>query len=163
MHATARNLNVLRRLNGWAASLGVSGNPRPVLLSDDRSKVGPDATVRWTLTPVGASFEGRYSATAAAFGSSALLTADVFWPTGEQDSASNVYAPDEAADDIKSALSRLALTLLDYSTDPSNPTTVSDAYIRCIGVPEVRTLNAADGFSRRQVVASIMWMQAEND
>lgn len=163
MHATARNLNVTRRLNGWAATLSITGAPRPVYIADDRSLVGPDATVRWVLTPVGTSFEGRYSATAAAFRTTAFLTADLFWPNGEQDSASNVYAPDLAADDIKSALSRLTLTFLDYSTDPNNPTTIPDAFIQCIEVPEVRSLPSSDGYSRRQIVAEVTWIQAEED
>jgi len=163
MHATARDLNITRRLNAWLVALSVTGAPRMVPLGDTIARVGPDATIRWTLTPFATEYAGRYGDTAAAYMTTALLTADLFWPSGEIDHPRDLYQVLAAADDVKGAATRLALSVLDYSSDPASPSTVSDAYIQCTQVPEIRAFPRSNDFVRRSVLIPLTWHQADND
>ena len=155
---TARYANVIARLNNYFADLDIPGVNKAVLAGE--TGFVPQSNqpwVRYSITNVDQKNDGRFNSAQTAQRVEILITADVFFPDGTETQPFNAYAIVDAADAVAHNLRRLNLSFIDYSSDPANPSTVSDARIRTLLPPSIERLPPDGGFERRQVTLTVMW------
>lgn len=155
IHSTARYTNVMARLASYLTAQVLTGSPTWVV--EGNRPTGCERWVRLSFELLPEQWSGYYDATQVAVDARMLIVCDLFWPDGSEGTPFDAYEIDRAADDLLHLLRFLSLSFYDYSSDPASPTAVAGAQIRVIDPPELRTLTAADGRARRQVVAEARW------
>ena len=152
---TARYTNVRARVNGYLAGLTITGTPTWVVRGSH-----PVNATRWcrvTYRPILEDWSGRYSSTQVVAMVRDLVVVDLFYPLGDTEDAPDLYQIDRAADDVAHGLRSLALSFLDYSSDPDSPDVVPGARIFVVAPPQVATLDPSGGYARRQITAEVLW------
>lgn len=167
MHATERADFVERRLLSWLkepdrAFPGLT--PDHILHVDQTrsAKLPTSPRIRVTFAPQEARWSGKVSSTQTAHLETTLLVIDLFWPAGGAGKAFNLYDPSHTASVIKSALSYLNLSFLDY-TDPANPATVDNAAITIRRPVTLQRLSNENNLRRWQVRAFVEWFSRTDD
>jgi len=155
---TAREANVLARINTYLNGLSVHGAPKLVLIGENGfvpQRNNP--FVRFDWTAISSRDAGRHSATQVATRVDKLLTADVFYADGTERDPHNAYDIVRAADDVAHGLRRMNLDLQDYSDTPAAPTAVTGVRIRALDPPDTTPLPSSDGWARYRVKVPVTW------
>jgi len=152
---TARYTNIRARVTGYLTGLTVSGSPSWV--TELGQPVGATRWARITYVPIRETWAGRYTGSQIVADSRILVVIDLFYEQADTGASVDLYAVDRAADDVAHGLRSLALSLLDYSSTPAAPTTVSGARIFVVEPPTITRLDPSGGRARRQVSAELRW------
>ena len=158
IHALARYTNVRARIGVWADTLTITGTPQ--LVHDGAPRSRTDKATGWTrLTIEPLPETGGWTGPSALYSRGQVLVIfDVFWPDGSEGrSGYNAHDIDQAADDYADVLRNLSLSFLDYSSDPSSPSTVTGFRLRNIGSVTPQRVPTSNNYAQRRVSATLTW------
>ena len=154
LHATEHLRNVRATLLNYIAGLTLAGSPTLQPAEASRTAAAQASPyMRARVNVEGGDFDGRYDATTLAYWTSAVVTIDLFWRSGEQAGSYSSADIDDAASQLAHAFRRAHIQLNDYVTDPANPTAVPNISIAFRRPVVPRQLPTSGLWLRRQVIA----------
>jgi len=157
IHASERWANTEARLQAWYSGLTITGTPDKTYDRVDRDQDAPNvAFIRMSLEPLPANFSGFINSTETAVEELVLVVFDLFWPSVDTDTR----AIWKAADDLGFEMRGLSLQMLDYSSTPATPTTITGYFLRAIRPVERISLPVQDGYDRLRVSVTVRWFSS---
>lgn len=157
IHASERWANIESRIGVWVDTLTVAGSPVMVHPRDERLQPDASPFVRWSVEPLPGRVSGHIGATTATE-EVVLLIADLFWPS----TATATRAMTQAGDDLHYAMRELRLQMLDYSSTPATPTTVTGYWLRAVDPAERTPIPTQEGYDRLRVAVPVRWFASHS-